>query len=69
MSDISAIRVLNFTGKKGEWSTWGEKFLDKARRSGIKNIILDKVTISKTNKEINEKTDEGKSKLGGKNWK
>ena len=60
MSDISAIRVLNFTGKKEEWSTWSEKFLAKARRSGIKDVLLGKVTIPKTNEEINEKTDEGK---------
>jgi hypothetical protein len=37
--------------------------LDKARRSGIKDILIGKVTITKINKEINEKTDEGKSKL------
>ena len=60
MSDISAIRVLNFTGKKEEWSTWSEKFLAKARRSGIKDVLLGKVSIPKTNEEINEKTDEGK---------
>ena len=60
MSDISAIRILNFTGKKEEWLTWSEKFLAKARRSGIKNFLLGKVKILKTNEEINEKTDEGK---------
>jgi hypothetical protein len=63
MSDISAFRVLNFTGKKEEWSTWGEKFLAKTRISVIKDILLDKVTIPKTNEEINEKKDEVKSKL------
>ena len=60
MSDISAIRVLHFTGKKEEWSTWSEKFLAKARRSGIKDVLLGKVAIPKNNEEINEKTDEGK---------
>jgi hypothetical protein len=54
MSDNSAIRVLNFTGKKEEWSLWSEKFLAKARRSGIKDILLGKLTIPKTNDEINE---------------
>ena len=63
MSDISAIRVLNFTGKKEEWSTWSEKFLAKARRSGIKDILLGKLTIPKTSDEINEKTDEGKTMM------
>jgi hypothetical protein len=61
MKDISAIRVLKFTGKKEEWLTWNEKSLAKARISGINNILLGKVTIPKTNEEINEKTDEGKS--------
>jgi hypothetical protein len=37
--------------------------LSKARRSCIKDIILGKVTIAKTNEEISEKTDEGKSML------
>jgi hypothetical protein len=37
--------------------------LAKERRSGIKDIILDKVTIPKNNEEGNEKTDEGKNKL------
>jgi hypothetical protein len=36
MKDISAIRVLKFTGKKEEWLTWNEKSLAKARISGIK---------------------------------
>jgi hypothetical protein len=63
MSDISAFIVLNFTGKEEEWSTWTEKFLAKARRSGIKDILLSKVTIPNTNEEINQKIDVGKSKL------
>ena len=63
ISDISAIRVLNFTGKKEEWSSWSEKFLAKARRSGIKDILLGKLTIPKTNDEINEETDEGKTMM------
>jgi hypothetical protein len=37
--------------------------LSKARRSGIKYILLGKAIIPKTNEEINEKTDEGKFKL------
>jgi hypothetical protein len=52
-----------FTGKKEEWLTWSEKFLAKAKRSGIKDILLGKVTIPKTDEEINEKTDEGEFKL------
>ena len=63
MSDISAIRELNFSGKKVEWSKWSEKFSAKARRSGIKDILLGKHTIPKTNDEINEETDEGKTMM------
>jgi hypothetical protein len=59
MSAISFIRILNFTGKKQELLTCSEKFLVKARRSGVKYILLDEVTIPKNNEEINEKTDEG----------
>jgi hypothetical protein len=58
MSDISAIRVLNFTGKKEEWSSWSEKFLAKARRSGIKDILLSKLTIPKTNDEMKKRMKE-----------
>jgi hypothetical protein len=63
MSDISAIRVLNFTGKKEVWSTWIEQSLAKARRSGIKDNLLSKVSISKAIEEINEKAYEGVSDL------
>jgi hypothetical protein len=63
MSNVSAIRVLSFTGKKEKWSTWSERFLAKTRISGTKDIFLGKVTIPNTNGEINEKTDERKPKL------
>ena len=60
MSDISAIRVMNFYRKEEKWHEWSDKFLAKKRRSGITDILLDKATIPKTNKEINKKMDEGK---------
>jgi hypothetical protein len=63
MSAISAIRVLNYTGKKEEWLTWSEKFLAKARRSGIKDMLLGKLTIPKTNEDISKKTDERKKMM------
>jgi hypothetical protein len=47
---------------KEEWSTWSEKLLAKARRS-VLIFSIEKVTIPKTDDEINEKTDEGNSKL------
>jgi len=37
--------------------------LSKTRRSGIKDFLPGKVTIPRTNDEINEKTDEGKLML------
>jgi hypothetical protein len=40
MSDISAIRVLIFTGNKEEWLTWRKKFLAKAKSSVMKDIPL-----------------------------
>jgi hypothetical protein len=63
MTDIRALRVLNFTGKKEELSTWNEKLFAKARRSGIKDFLLGKVIILKNNGEINEKADEGRIKI------
>jgi hypothetical protein len=55
MSDVRAIRVMDFTGKREEWSIWNEKFLAKARRPGIKDILLSKLIVPKTNEEINER--------------
>ena len=60
MSDLSAIRVLNFSGRKEEWPTWSEKFLAKAKRSGIKDVLLGKLEIPKTSDELEEKSEEGR---------
>ena len=61
ISDISVIRLLNFTGKKEEWSIWIEKFFAKANRPSVKDIALGKPTIP--NEEINKKRDEGKKMM------
>jgi hypothetical protein len=63
MTDFSAIRVLNFSGRKEDWPSWNEKFLAKAKRSGIKDILLGKVEIPTSLDVINEKTEEGKKLL------
>ena len=63
MTDISAIRVLNFSGKKDDWASWSEKFLAKAKRSGIKDVLLGRVQIPKTLDFVDEKTEEGKKQL------
>ena len=60
MSDLSAIRVLNFSGRKDEWPTWSEKFLAKAKRSGIKDVLLGKLQIPKSSEEFEEKTEKKK---------
>jgi hypothetical protein len=51
---------LSFSGSKDEWPTWGEKFLAKAKRSGINDVLLGKVLIPKSSEVFDEKTDEGK---------
>jgi hypothetical protein len=63
MTDFSAIRVLNFSGRKEEWPSWNEKFLAKAKRSGIKDLLLGKVEIPTSLDVIDEKTEEGKKLL------
>jgi len=63
MTDISAIRVLNFSGKKDEWPSWSEKFLAKAKRSGTKDVLLGRIQIPKTLDFVDEKTEEGKKQL------
>jgi hypothetical protein len=60
MSDLSAIRVLNFSGRKEECPTWSEKFLAKAKRSGIKDVMLGNLQIPKTSEELEEKSEEGR---------
>ena len=60
MTDFSAIRVLNFSGRKEEWPSWSEKFLAKAKRSGTKDVLLGKVQIPSSFEVIEEKTEEGK---------
>jgi hypothetical protein len=63
MSDLSTIRLLSLSGSKDEWPTWSEKFLAKAKRSGMKDILLGKVLIPKSSEVFVEKTDEGKRML------
>jgi hypothetical protein len=49
--------ALTFSGKKEEWPTWSEKFLGKAKCSGLEDMLLVKVDIPKYDEEINEKTE------------
>jgi hypothetical protein len=54
------LQVLNFSGGKEEWPTWSEKFIPKAKRSGIKDVLLGKLQIPKTSEEMEEKSEEGR---------
>jgi hypothetical protein len=63
MTDFSAIRVINFFGRKEEWPTWSEKFLAKVKRSGIKDVLFGKVSIPKILDVIEEKNEEGKEMM------
>ena len=62
MTDLSAIRVIPFSGKCDEWPTWSEKFLAKAKRFGFKDVLLGKVMIPKSTEEFDEESDDGKKK-------
>jgi hypothetical protein len=43
MTDLNTIRVIPFYGKSEERPSWIEKFLEKKRRYGFKDILLGKV--------------------------
>jgi hypothetical protein len=60
---LSAIRVLSFSGSRVERPTWSEKFLAKAKRFGIKDVLLGKFDIPKSSEVFDEETDEGKRML------
>jgi hypothetical protein len=41
----STIRVILFSGKKGDWLAWEERFLAKAKQKGFKELLLGRVEI------------------------
>jgi hypothetical protein len=55
--------VPNFSARKEEWPSWSEKFLAKAKRSEIKDVLLGKVEISTSLDVIDDLTEEGKGLL------
>ena len=63
MSDQNAIRVLTFSGNKGEWAVWSERFLAKARRHRYKDSLLRKFEVPNSNEVIDDQTGKGKAKL------
>jgi hypothetical protein len=60
MLDLSAIRLLNISGRKEEWQTWSEKFLANGKRSGIKDVLLGMLQIPKISEEFAEKSEGGR---------
>jgi tellurite resistance-related uncharacterized protein len=60
MTDLSTIRVIPFYGKSEEWPTWSEKFLAKARRYGLKDVLLGKVKVPRTDEDYDMESEEGK---------
>jgi hypothetical protein len=60
MTDFSTIRVIPFYGKSEEWTTWSEKFLVKARRLCIKDVLLGKVKVPRTDEDYDMESEEGK---------
>jgi hypothetical protein len=63
MSDLSAIQVLIFSGSKDECPTWREKFIAKAKCSGIKDVFSGEVLIPESSEVFDEKTEGGKRML------
>jgi hypothetical protein len=51
--------VLNHSEKKEDWPTWSEKFQAKAKRSGLKDFLLDRIEIPRTKDPIDKGTEEG----------
>ena len=44
-TEIKAICVLEFSGKKSDWEGWSEKFLARAKRKGYKQLLLEKAKV------------------------
>jgi hypothetical protein len=60
MTDLSTIRVIPFYGKSEERPTWSKQFPDKSRRYGLKDVLLGKVKIPKTDEVYDMESEEGK---------
>jgi hypothetical protein len=60
MTDLSTIRVIPLCGKSDEWPIWSEKFLAKANRYGLKDVLIGKLSIPKAYEEFDEDSVSGK---------
>ena len=45
MTDLKAIRVLEFSGKTSDWEGWSEKFQARGKRLGYKKLLLGREKI------------------------
>ena len=61
----TSIRVITFSGKKTDWSTWEEKFLAKSKRRGYTELLLEKngVKIPKSTDTLDETDEDDKKKI------
>jgi hypothetical protein len=41
----TTIKVVLFSGKTADWTTWEERFLAQAKRRGYKDLLIGKVEI------------------------
>jgi hypothetical protein len=55
MTNISAIQVLYFVGRKEEWPSWSEKVVAIATCSGTKDVLLGKIVKPSIFEVIDEK--------------
>ena len=62
MTDLNTIRVIPFCGKADEWPIWSEKFLSKARRHGLKDLLLGKLSVPRSDEEFDVTSEIGKEK-------
>jgi hypothetical protein len=64
LSKQSSIRVISFCGKADEWPIWNETFLSKAKRYGLKDLLLGKLSIPRSDEEFDVMSEIGKEKPG-----
>jgi hypothetical protein len=58
---FDGIKIIPFSGKKGDWPVWSEKFLARTRRRGYCNVLLaDDKTPAALDKPANTATQEDK---------
>jgi hypothetical protein len=62
MTNLNTIRVIPFYGKVDEWPIWSERFFDKSRRFGFKDLLLGKLSIPMLDEKFDEGTESGKKK-------